>query len=254
MEKVSESQAATLLYRPRLEKGIGLVDVCFDTLFEKAPVMMQTIDEYWRLVRVNRIWLQNLGYENQEVLGRRCVDFFTEQSRAWAVNDTFPLFWRTGSARSVGYEMVRKDGRVMNVLTDAELDIDEAGVRHGFTTIRGQNDLVWWSHSPTMLAALTGLMRVKRSMETLLALAAPQGGPAGPGERDCAAPGRDQVFDLMVRALEVCNTLNSLGSALADSAKSIHDQEQTLTELAETVVTFSGKIPWLTGAQPGTAR
>lgn len=255
MDHVLESQSPTLHYRTRLENGIGLVDQCFDTLFDKAPVMMHSIDEYWRLERVNRLWLQTLGYEDQEVLGRRCLDFLTEKSRTWAINDTLPLFWRNGTARSVGYEMVRKDGRVMNVLVDAELDTDEAGIRHGFTTIRSTYDLILWKHSLTMLAGLTSLGRVRRAMETLLTLDDPNLilGSARPGDSAEPAgvlPGQDPVLDLMVAVHGVSKIMGSLGSVLAESARTAGNQEQNLVELAEAVTIFCGKLPWLTATQP----
>ena len=250
-----DSQTLMRIYRPRLERGIGLVDLCFDTLFDRAPVMMQSIDEYWRLVRVNRMWLQTMGYDNQEVLGRCSVDFLTEQSRTWAVNDTLPLFWRTGSARSVGYEMVRKDGRVMNVLMDSVLETDEAGIRHGFTTIRSAYDLVLWKHSLTMLATLTSLGRLRRAMETFLTLDDPDLilGSAGPGDSAEPAgvlPGQDPVLDLMVAVHGVSKIMGSLGSVLAESARTAGNQQQNLVELAEAVTIFCGKLPWLTGTQP----
>ena len=76
-----------------------------------APVMMHSLDEGGRLLRVNRRWAQELGYEPRDVLGRAGIDFLTEPSRAWAIRDTLPLFWKALRARSVGYEFFRADGR-----------------------------------------------------------------------------------------------------------------------------------------------
>ena len=255
MEEAFEPQSPVLISRSRLHRGISLVDHCFDTLFDQAPVMMHCIDEHGRLERVNRMWLHTLGYDSRDVLGRRCVDFLTERSRAWAVAETLPLFWRTGSARSVGYEMVRKDGSVMNVLLDAELDTGEDGIRRSFATLRGNHDLTRWSHSSTMLAALTGLLRVRRAMETLLTLEGSQGNPdpSGPTYPEGPLPGNDLVLDLLEMAREVSTTMLSLGSTLADSARSVEDQEHNLVELAEAVAVFRGKLPWLTATQPASA-
>ncbi len=229
-----------------------MVDQCFDTLFDDGPVMMTIIDEYWRLVRVNRMWLQTLRYDNRDVLGKRCVDFLTEQSRRCAVTDILPLFWRTRSARSVGLEMVRKDGRVINVLMDAELDTDEAGIRHAFAAIRSNYDLTLWEHTSTMLTGMMGWVRVRRAMDTLLA---PEGSnvipdPSVPGEPGGGAPGQDSVLDLQVVVREVSRTLGSLGFALADSARTAEEQGQNLAKLAEAVTAIRGELPWLTVTQP----
>ena len=93
----------------------------YDNMFDNAPVMMHSINQQGDLVRVNRRWLDTLGYERDEVLGHNCIEFLTDESRARAVADTMPLFWKAGSARSVGYQLVRKNGRVLNVLMDAEM-------------------------------------------------------------------------------------------------------------------------------------
>ena len=73
-----------------------------------------------RIVRVNRRWLQRLGYKRREVIGRMSVEFLTEESRVWAVRETLSLFWRVGSARSIGYQFVTNEGGVLDVLLDAE--------------------------------------------------------------------------------------------------------------------------------------
>ena len=116
MEEETESQDGGSIARDRLERALTLVKECYDNLFEQSPVMLHSIDQYWRLVGVNRKWLETLGYEAGDVLGRRSIDFLSEDSRAVAVSETLPLFWRTGSARSIGYEMVRKDGRVLGAV------------------------------------------------------------------------------------------------------------------------------------------
>lgn len=249
MSVVTETQQPNRLYRLRLERGISLVDRCFDTLFDQAPVMMHSIDELCRLLRVNRVWLETLGYDEHEVLGQRYVDFLTERSRACAVIDTLPLFWRTGSARNVGYEMIRKDGRVINVLVDANLDTDVTGIRQAITAVRTDHDLMLWEHSSAMLAGLTSLVRIKRSINTVLTLENTDGVSELP-DPDSALPGRDMMLDLSVVVGEVSKTLQSLGSALADSARDADRQEQNLLELSEAVTTCCGKLPWLAATKP----
>ena len=66
----------------------------FDHLFDTAPVMMHSLDSDGRIIEVNRLWLQRLGYERQDVLGMKSTDFLSEESRLRAIKDTPPLFWR----------------------------------------------------------------------------------------------------------------------------------------------------------------
>lgn len=90
-----------------------------DLIFESAPVMMHSIDKSGRIVAINREWLKRLGYERNEVLGKKSTDFLTDTSRARATTDTLPLFWQTGSARSIGYQFLSKAGVNVNLLLDA---------------------------------------------------------------------------------------------------------------------------------------
>ena len=90
----------------------------YEAVFDSAPVMLHSIDKDGRLVKVNRRWLAELGYKESEVLGRPSIDFLTDESRARIVSETLPLFWRTGSAHSIGYRIVKKDGQVKDVLMD----------------------------------------------------------------------------------------------------------------------------------------
>ena len=165
----TESQDGPLIGRDRLERALTLVNEFYDNLFEQAPVMLHSIDQYWTLVGVNRKWLATLGYEAGDVLGRRSIDFLSADSRAVAVSETLPLFWCSGSARSIGYEMVRKDGRVLDVLLDADLDTDSTGTRHTLAAIREKHGLTGWQSSTAILNALLGLARVRRAIEAMLA-------------------------------------------------------------------------------------
>jgi len=168
MESGNESQDDTFTDADRLERGLALVDECYDHLFEQAPVMLHSIDDNWNLVGVNSKWLTTLGYEACDVLGRRSIEFLSEQSRSAAQSETLPLFWRIGKARSIGYEMVTKNGRTLEVLLDADLDTDSAGNRHTLAAIRERRDQTAWQDSVAVLQALTALARVRRAIEAVL--------------------------------------------------------------------------------------
>ncbi len=70
----------------RPQGALSLAKEWFDTLFDHASVMMHAVDKDHRIVKVNRRWLETLGYEKEEVLGREPTDFLTEESRARAVS------------------------------------------------------------------------------------------------------------------------------------------------------------------------
>lgn len=99
----------------------------YQSLYNNTPVMMHSLDAEGKLITVNDYWLQVLGYERSEVLGRRSADFLTEASRRYAVDVDLPRFLQTGVAKDVEYQMVKKNGDVIEVLLSATAEFDEQG-------------------------------------------------------------------------------------------------------------------------------
>jgi diguanylate cyclase (GGDEF)-like protein/PAS domain S-box-containing protein len=105
----------------------------FERLTAATPAMLHSIDENGRLISVSDAWHSKLGYTRDEVLGRLSSDFLTPESRERAVKDILPEFFRNGRCDNVEYQMVCKDGRVIDVLLSAILDMDSTG--HGRVSI-----------------------------------------------------------------------------------------------------------------------
>jgi PAS domain S-box-containing protein len=96
----------------------------FDPLFQAAPILMHSIDSSGHLLKVSRFWADKLGYEIDEMIGRKSTDFLTEASREYATNIVLPEFFRTGSVYNVSYDFVRKDGDLVPVLMSAIAEYD----------------------------------------------------------------------------------------------------------------------------------
>src|SRR5579872_6333655 len=92
-----------------------------------TPAMLHSIDEKGRLISVSDAWLAKLGYAREEVIGRPSADFLSPESRERAVRDVLPEFFRTGRCENVHYQMVRKNGEILDVLLSAILDYDPSG-------------------------------------------------------------------------------------------------------------------------------
>ena len=69
-----------ILERERIKRAIIMITECYDILLDQAPVMLHSIGQDGYLVEVNRLWLTTLGYEEAEVLGRKSVEFLTDES------------------------------------------------------------------------------------------------------------------------------------------------------------------------------
>ncbi len=94
----------------------------------RAPAMLHSIDASGRIVGVSDHWLEVLGYDRDEVIGRRSLDFLTEESRQHATTVTLPAFMQTGYAKDVPYQFVKKNGEIIDVLLSAVVQRDADGV------------------------------------------------------------------------------------------------------------------------------
>lgn len=114
-----------------------------------TPAMLHSIDEHGRLISVSDMWLAKLGYTRDEVLGRPSSDFLTAESREYAVREVIPEFFRLGRCDDIQYQMVRKDGDVIDVLLSAVLDTDPV------------------SNTRVSLAAMTDISALKQTRRQL---------------------------------------------------------------------------------------
>ena len=104
-----------------LERAATLANKSFDIIFDYAPVMMQATDRDGKVIKVNRQWLDTLGYEAHEVLGHKYAEFLTDQALVRALNDSLPQFWQVGEAKSIRNQFVCKNGQILEVLLDAQV-------------------------------------------------------------------------------------------------------------------------------------
>ena len=97
----------------------------YRALYDQTPVMMHSLDREGRISRVNRFWLDTMGYFEEEVVGRLFPDFLDEESRKMALEFELPVFFKTGMAEDFPYRMVKKSGDVIEVLVSARAEFDE---------------------------------------------------------------------------------------------------------------------------------
>ena len=120
------------------------------------------------VIRVNRRWTETLGYESREVLGRRSVDFLTEESRRRAVDQMLPLFWRTGRARGIGYRFVTIDQRPVDLLLDANVKPSIDGTKAGYAALYRMGDRAQWQEASKTLRILERLANLQLKYEKAL--------------------------------------------------------------------------------------
>ena len=78
-----------------------------------------SIDRNGSLLCVSKGWLKLLGYAEVEVIGKKSIDFLTEESRREAP-DLLAEFYKHGECSEVPYTFVHKDGTEVPVLLSAD--------------------------------------------------------------------------------------------------------------------------------------
>lgn len=96
-------------------------------LYKKTPVMLHSVDAQDQLCTVSDNWLKHLGYTQEEVIGHKFTEFLTSESRNVEEISTFPKYLKTGSCENIPYQVIKKNGEIIDVLLSATSEQDESG-------------------------------------------------------------------------------------------------------------------------------
>ena len=90
----------------------------FRQIYDAAPVMMHSIGIDGTIRNVNKKWLNELGYERDEVVGHTLQSFMTPDSQK-ALNHGLPRFWHQQRVANLPFQFVRRDGSIVDALLDS---------------------------------------------------------------------------------------------------------------------------------------
>ncbi|MBI3901786.1 MAG: PAS domain S-box protein [Nitrosomonadales bacterium] len=121
------NSARDVTERKRVEDELRMSEERYRTLYRNTPVMLHSINHDGVLISVSNYWLSQMGYELDEVLGRKSTEFMTEASCRYANEVVLPAFMQTGMCSDVPYQMIRRDGTIMDVLLSAIAEKDDTG-------------------------------------------------------------------------------------------------------------------------------
>ena len=96
-------------------------------LYEETPALLHSMDADGRLISVTRHWLQAMGYEREEVVGRRSIEFMTAETQETVSAEVLPILRKDGAVRDVPCRMVRKNGETFDVLLSVTCEHDHEG-------------------------------------------------------------------------------------------------------------------------------
>jgi PAS domain S-box-containing protein len=113
--------------RKRTEEALRESEKKYRSLYNNTPVMLHSINPYGVLNSVSEYWLTTLGYERDEVIGKKSSEFLTDASRRYANETVLPEFMKTGICNNIEYQFVKKNGQIIDTLLTAVSEYDEKG-------------------------------------------------------------------------------------------------------------------------------
>lgn len=105
--------------RKEAQEALRNSDRRYRSLYNDTPAMLHSIDPEGQLISVSNHWLANLGYQRQEVIGKKLTGFFTEESRRYAEESAIPDFFKKGVLKDIPYQFIKKDGSIIDILLSA---------------------------------------------------------------------------------------------------------------------------------------
>lgn len=101
----------------------ALLERRYQDHYQSTPAMLHTIDPDGHITEVSNHWLDKLGYDRDEVLGRSILDFMTDESRR-PLEGRMREIISEGERQNVSRQMVTKSGEVIDVLMSSKTERD----------------------------------------------------------------------------------------------------------------------------------
>ena len=124
-KKVQELENELKIWKPDEESVIESTEDLRE-LFDNAPLGYQSLDEKGCFIAVNQAWLNLLGYECGEIIGKPFFDILSPRYQAKA-EKTFARFKETGAINDIEFEVVKINGSRLLVSVDGRIGYDKQG-------------------------------------------------------------------------------------------------------------------------------
>ena len=96
-------------------------------LYRSTPALLHSVDADGNIVTVTNHWLQKMGYEREQVIGRPIREFFAPTDKAELNDEKLREIIKRGEFNNEERKVVTKDGRVLDLLVSAISSRDAAG-------------------------------------------------------------------------------------------------------------------------------
>ena len=106
------------------EHDLGELEKRYKLFYEYAPLPYQSLDEDEKIIDVNQAFLDFLGYDKENVIGKCFGEFLVLKSRE-LLNSRFSHFKKEGVIHDVEYEIVKKNGIHRIIWLEGKIEYDE---------------------------------------------------------------------------------------------------------------------------------
>ncbi len=96
------------------------------SLYDNTPVMMHSINAESRVIEVNQFWLDALGYQREEVIGRHIAEFVPPEFQE-ARGEVLDRLRQDGFIKDIEVQVCRKNGEVLDLKASSVLKRDAEG-------------------------------------------------------------------------------------------------------------------------------
>ena len=107
------------------EQSNNQLDKKYQTLFDKAPVMIHATDQHGRIIAASQAWLSKLGFNKEEVIGRLSKEFVASDCQEKIAESILPELSTKGFVNNVEIKFLTKSGKAIDTEVSAFLDIDD---------------------------------------------------------------------------------------------------------------------------------
>ncbi|PPD42008.1 MAG: hypothetical protein CTY16_15280 [Methylobacter sp.] len=122
----TQSVGRDITERKELEEKLAASTKEIEDLYDHAPCGYHSVGPDGIYLRINATELSWLGYQREEIIGKkRLSDFYTPEGKR-QLNEQFPIFLREGEVKNLEYELICKDGgsRYVSLSATAIKDAD----------------------------------------------------------------------------------------------------------------------------------
>jgi PAS domain S-box-containing protein len=113
VETINRQLESEIAERRRIEQALRESEERYRELYENTPSMYFTVDEFGKVVTVNKFGAEQLGYVAEELLGQSVLDIFHEEDKGAVKVQLDRCVAKTDLVFQWEFRKIRKDGVIM---------------------------------------------------------------------------------------------------------------------------------------------